>query len=145
MEQLENSTIDFGEAQKGKTYAEVWSNHQDWVLWFTQHYEKSNKPSHQQLMHYINLMVESAEMHEGYVPVSAPEPALGIRPKAKTKPKAAAAMSISAETASLPESDHFEMVNPMMLNLEQRMLRMEEAMTQIVSFIESKGAQQENP
>lgn len=139
MEQLEECVIDFGEAQKGKTYAEVWANSQDWVLWFTQHYEKSNKPSHQQFIHYVNVMVGQTEMNEGYIPISAPEPSvMELRPKSRAKAKAQPAMSVSAEIESLPDTDNFEVIPPVVQNLESRMNRMEDALARVVAFIETK-------
>jgi hypothetical protein len=69
MADLEASQIDFGQAQKGKSYAQVWNEAQGWVTWFVQHYETSNKPAHQKFLHYVTLKVEKAELTKQKIPV----------------------------------------------------------------------------
>ena len=69
LSQLEETKVDFGQAHLGRTYREMWLNHQEWLLWFAGRYEKSGKESHQKILHYVQLMVERAELAGTRIPV----------------------------------------------------------------------------
>ena len=43
LEDMDNMKVEFGKQQLGKKFIDVWKNEQSWILWFTQHYENSNK------------------------------------------------------------------------------------------------------
>ena len=118
MAELESSQIDFSQAHKGKSYAQVWSEEQKWVTWFVQHYEKPNKPSHRKFLHYVTLKVERAELMDqkipvtdkGEVPKKPPQSLVAMKAKAKGQ------SSTTAEDTPCPWDDVedpsiFEMIN----------------------------------
>ena len=155
--QLEETKVDFGQAHLGRTYREMWLNHQEWLLWFAGRYEKSGKESHQKILHYVQLMVERAELSGTRIPVhkGVPSSVKTVKPKAKTWPKKLA--QPPNETISVWDADEmeeFEMYgdeieagmsvvaategpSPNVAHLEARMLSMENALSQILLALEN--------
>lgn len=171
MAELEASVIDFGQAQKGKTFATVWEESQPWVTWFVQHYEKSAKSSHQKFVHYVNLKVERAELTGTKVPVSenpvsqptqSPEQQVINRSKMMARAKAKAMMR-PVVTASpdpwIEEEDPimYELITdpgepshhvieeqvPGASQLEMRVINMENALARVMEFLEQQHASQD--
>ena len=153
--QLEETRVDFGQAHSGKTYREMWVNHQDWILWFTGRYEKSGKESHQKMLHYIQLMIERAELNGTNVPLTkgtAPKGSMAMT-KAKAMPKRA--MQPPTETTSVWDAteEEYEIFteeaemglsvaapegnNPDISHLEHRMLHVETTLSQIITLLEN--------
>ena len=85
LQQLEETKITFGHTHVGKTFREMWLNHQDWILWFSGRFEKSGKEEHQKVLHYINLMVERAERTVSTVPATKGAAPAQVGPVAKAK------------------------------------------------------------
>ena len=107
MKQLEDSVIDFGQAQLGLKYQEVWERHQDWVTWFINKYEKSAKENHQRFLHFVQLKIERAELEGTNIPlnVGPKTPAA----KSKMKPKAAPRQIYQVPVANMPNMDEEEL------------------------------------
>ena len=146
-------TITFGQAHKGHTYQEVWHQDQAWVLWFTQHYGNSKKGSHRQFLHYVELMIERAELEEEKVPIVEPNktpPSSSVAagkpyPKAKGAPKASdLAAELEEEIDTQSQFDMVEfMPEPVRANighLETRMLNLENALTRVTMAHQSEGS-----
>jgi len=157
LSQLEETKVDFGQAHLGRTYREMWLNHQEWLLWFAGRYEKSGKESHQKILHYVQLMVERAELAGTRIPVhkGVPSSVTPMKPKAKAWPKKLARPPndvISVWDAD--ETEEFEVYgdeieagmsvaaasegpNSNVAHLETRMLSMENALSQILLMLET--------
>ena len=157
LSQLEETKVDFGQAHVGRTYREMWLNHQEWLLWFAGRYEKSGKESHQKILHYVQLMVERAEVSGTRIPVhkGVPSSATLRKPKAKVMPKKTPqpqAEAISVWDAA--EEEEFEMfgdeidagmsvavaseiTGPKATHLEGRMAVLENAVSQILTLLEA--------
>ena len=167
MAELEASQIDFGQAQKGKSYAQVWNEAQGWVTWFVQHYEKSNKPAHQKFLHYVTLKVEKAELTKQKIPVvdnvEAPKKIPQTHQIPKIKAKAKGRSSARTEETPCPWDDVedpsiFEMIDaeeieevpvleplwPNTSQLEARVANMENALSRVMEFLEQNHAVQQN-
>ena len=157
--QLEETKVDFGQAHVGRTYREMWLNHQEWLLWFAGRYEKSGKEGHQKILHYVQLMVERAELTGQGVPLtnqkevektrsltgaqaSQPEVNHGARAKAK------AMVTVPIQTSLWDYEDDpetFEMLsetapiqeNVKIMNLESRMQGVETALASILQHLEA--------
>lgn len=155
MKQLEDSVIDFGQAQLGLKYLEVWERHQDWVTWFINKYEKSAKESHQRFLHFVQLKIERAELAGKNIPLNAGPKTSMVKPK--MKPKAAPRQIYQVPVANMPDLDEgeelFELLpteeemsapaigvpgNPIE-HLETRMLHMEDALSRILAHLENPG------
>lgn len=154
MKQLEDSVIDFGQAQLGLKYQEAWERHQDWVTWFINKYEKSAKESHQRFLHYVQLKIERAELDGTNIPLNAGPKTSAMKPK--TKPKAAPRQIYQAPVATMPnmeEEELFELLSAeeemsipavevpgnQVQHLETRMLHMEDALSRILAHLENPG------
>ena len=154
MKQLEDSVIDFGQAQLGLKYQEVWERHQDWVTWFINKYEKSAKENHQRFLHFVQLKIERAELEGTNIPlnVGPKTPAA----KSKMKPKAAPRQIYQVPVANMPNMDEkelfellpteeemsipaTEMHGNQVQHLETRMLHMEDALSRILAHLENPG------
>ena len=85
LKDLEESTIDFGQTHRGKTYLEMWNRHQDWIGWFVNHYEKSGKENHQKVIHFIQMKIERAELTGEGIPQHAGPKMSHMKPKMKAK------------------------------------------------------------
>lgn len=153
--QLEETKVDFGQTHNGKTYREMWQNHQDWILWFTGRYEKSGKESHQKMLHFIQLMIERAELTGTSVPMTkgpAPKSSLAMI-KAKAMPKKAIQPPIEATSVWDATEEEYEIFteeaemglsvagpegnNPDVSHLEHRMLHVETTLSQIITLLEN--------
>ena len=155
MKQLEDSVIDFGQAQLGLKYQEVWERHQDWVTWFTNKYEKSAKESHQRFLHFVQLKIERAELEGKNIPLNAGPKTSTMKPM--MKPKAAPPQIYQVPVASMPDMDEgeelFELLQTeeemptaaievsgnQIEHLETRMLHMEDALSRILAHLENPG------
>jgi hypothetical protein len=152
LNQLEETRVDFGQAHSGKTYREMWVNHQDWILWFTGRYEKSGKESHQKMLYYIQLMIEKAEMNGTNVPLTkgtAPKSSMAMT-KAKAMPKRAMQPPVEATSVWDATEEEYEIFteeaemglsvaapegnNPDVSHLEHRM---ETTLSQIITLLEN--------
>eukprot|EP00434_Breviolum_minutum_P027646 symbB.v1.2.024453.t1/scaffold2319.1/size82456/2 len=154
--ELENEPITFGTAHKGQSYQEVWHSDQAWILWFTQHYGQSKKASHRQFLHFVELMVERAELTQEAVPVYEPNKHLPPASKDSGKPypkgKCMAKPSIPPAGSDETEEDdipsQFDMVefpnepvNATIGHLESRMLNLENALSQVIHHLENLAPQ----
>ena len=154
MKQLEDSVIDFGQAQLGLKYQEVWERDQDWVTWFINKYEKSAKENHQRFLRFVKLKIERAELESTNIPlnVGPKTPAA----KSKMKPKAAPRQIYQVPVANMPNMDEeelfellpteeemsipaTEMHGNQVQHLETRMLHMEDALSRILAHLENPG------
>lgn len=70
MEQLESMKVDFGATHKGKSYLEVWTHHQAWIKWFTEHFHSSSKLEHRKMLRFIELKVEHRELEGTTIPLT---------------------------------------------------------------------------
>ena len=162
LDQLETMKIAFGKQQIGKTFATVWKHEQRWVTWFLQHYQESKKPEHMLLIRYVELKVERAKMEDQTIPLTSAEnppkisyaqnsPQSYAMPKTKAAAKARPTPDpwVNAETES-----HFEflteledvvtqenpaLTDPHVINLEQRIYQMENALFRVINFIENQS------
>eukprot|EP00435_Cladocopium_sp_Y103_P052412 s757_g16.t1 len=156
LSQLEETKIDFGSTHLGRTYREMWLDHQDWILWFASRYEKSGKENHQRVLHYIGLMIERAELTGTRIPMqrgmgmSVQQPA--GKSKAKAMPKKIPHPPAEQMSIWDAEEEEFELfpdeietgmsvapepVSQDVSHLETRMLHMENALTQIMGMLEN--------
>ena len=85
LKDLEESTIDFGQTHRGKTYLEMWNRHQDWIGMFVNHSQKSGKENHQKVIHFIQLKIERAELTGEGIPQHAGPKMSHMKPKMKAK------------------------------------------------------------
>lgn len=114
IQQLESKVIEFGQAHVGKTFLEVWQKEQRWVTWFVQHFQKSTKTSHRTFLHYVNLMVERAELTGEPVMVTPAEADLQPintttgKGHGKSLPKAKAKMMMTAKPRAQPKTEKTE-------------------------------------
>lgn len=162
LEELSAMKIRFGQTYKGRTFEDIWNNHQSYVLWFVQHYEKSRKDEHRVFLWYIRAMIEKAELRgerivvkaqpevavENEPTTSAPPPTRGSLSKAKAKPKSQAyqpprpqPVEFDDDVLSEVWSDPpFDMVaeNPM---IEDRLLKLEDAIGRVILHLEQKQNQ----
>ena len=107
--ELEKMKVDFGKKHLAATFQEVWSQDQPWIVWFVGHYPNSKKTSHVLFRHYVELMVERAELTEQKVPLVTPQtalPAIGGEigkpyPKPKAQPKATRGSGSTTQTQGL--------------------------------------------
>ncbi|CAL1155270.1 unnamed protein product [Cladocopium goreaui] len=157
LSQLEETKVDFGQAHVGRTYREMWLNHQEWLLWFAGRYEKSGKESHQKILHYVQLMVERADVSGTRIPVHKGVPSSVKIEKLKAKAWPQKLAQPPNETISVwdaTEMEEFEMYgdeieagmsvvaategpSPNVAQLEARMLSMENALSQILLALEN--------
>lgn len=161
LHQLSEMKIDFGNTHRGKTFRQVWLEHQGWVKWFLSHYGNSTKLSHRKVVHYFSLEIERCELEGRTVPnVDQPQGQnrqLPLRPKTQAKSKAypqrpssaAAEMPASVVQELLEEMDplnetEFDMVSwaqpePEAQNeityMTNRMDHMENMLNQIVAHL----------
>lgn len=167
--QLENRRIEFGKAHLGKTFLEVWQGDQRWITWFVQHYQNSQKLTHRTFLHYVNLMVERAELTGEPIMVTPAKADLQVnnlttgKGRGKSLPKAKA-KSVTARPKAQARSEHaqefedlmannfefeedmasFEMIEqpaPDVSHLETRMLHLESALTRVIQHLEAQGTQ----
>lgn len=101
--QLENEPITFGTAHKGKSYQEVWNTDHSAL------YGESRKWSHRQFLHYVEMMIERAELTQEGALVTEPKknaPAwqVGRRPSRTTFPASSTWWS-SKPSQRVPASD----------------------------------------
>jgi hypothetical protein len=164
---LEASQIDFGQVQKGKSYAQVWNEAQGWITWFVQNYEKSNKPAHQKFLHYVTLKIERAELTKQKIPVvdhvevpkKIPQTHQTPKIKAKTKGRSSArSEEVPCPWDDVEDPSIFEMIDteeneevpvmeplwPNTSQLEARVANMENALSRVMEFLEQNHAVQEN-
>ena len=168
MAELEDSLIDFGQTHKGKTYAHMWDQEQQWITWFVQHYEKSSKPNHQKFIHFVSLKVERAELTQQKIPmvekgeIPKKPPASLAMPKVKAKAKGRSSSrpeEIPCPWDDVEDPSMFEMLSnageieevpdveplwPSTSNLEARVAQMENALARVMDFLEQNHANQEN-
>ena len=148
LEEMHAEPITFGRAHLGKTFLEVWTNEPRWLKWFLKTYESSSKTDHLRLIHYCSVMIERIEL-EASLPEMEPEQ-MPVVPKAKPKPKARPATQIGSmePPAEFPRSDEEDLeswgaVPPIETDenisaLQQRMLHMENAMTEVLSHLRAQ-------
>lgn len=156
LSQLEETKIDFGQTHVGKKYAEMWKNHQDWILWFTGRYEKSGKENHQKFLYYTQLMVERAELEGSKVTVNKGPSSTNTTMTAKAKPMPKKMMMPPhTETGSVWDTteEDFEIFTDDLdlgmnaglpavqqtdvSHLEHRVLSVETTLSQIVALLEN--------
>ena len=53
LQELAEMKIDFGNTHRGKTYRQMWLEHQGWVKWFLAHYANSTKENHRKVVLYF--------------------------------------------------------------------------------------------
>lgn len=156
--QLQEMKIDFGTAHKGKTYQQVWKDHQSWVKWFLEHYGQSKKPNHRRVIHYFALEIERCELTNQAVPlkdVAIPETKSNLaRPKPKSKGKAYPTEAPKGKTEweqewelQNLEMDPEDLIalqeenqSPEINQLNQRMSLMEDILNQIVQHLQKPTA-----
>ena len=92
LDEMGQAKIDFGSAQLGRCFSEMWDKEGKYVKWFQASYHSSNKVSHQEFIHYISQRVTYAE-HQMGLNSQDPQPSPSQRPlhpaiksKAKAKP-----------------------------------------------------------
>ena len=76
MEEMDQMKVEFGTKHAGRTFLEVWSLDQAWVMWFLKHYQTSTKGVHRTFIRYIELKIERAELEDQVIPVKEPQPEL---------------------------------------------------------------------
>lgn len=156
VQQLRDMKIDFGNSHKGKTYHQMWTDHQSWAQWMLSHYGQSKKPAHRRVIHYFSLEIERCELTGQAVPLTdaPPKPKMtaGIRPKPKAKSHAAPAPS-SKPSGKTEWEEEWELQglemdpedlialqeenqNPEIVQLNDRMSQMEEMLSQIVQHLQ---------
>ena len=162
--QFQEMKIDFGTANKGRTYLDVWKNNQTWVKWFLEHFGQSKKPSHRRVVHYFALEIELCELTNQAIPLTvandaskaAPKtPAVVVKPKAKARLPPVSDLTseefqmideLSEEYAMDPDDLKElhalqELENPELVLLNQRMNQMEGMLQQIVQHLQQDAAQ----
>lgn len=150
--------ITFGKAHLGKTYRDVWKNHPDWIKYMVSRFaDKTDKPEHLKLLHYVSLMVERAELETNPITPAgtgtvtgrgSPPPASRVGARAKAHAKAAAVPTTApVEEVPVPEEeseiecwieDGFETVPPAAIPQEKkkamqnRMQNIESALSEVI-------------
>ena len=153
LQELEETKVDFGQAHVGRTYREMWQEYQDWLLWFSNRYEKSGKESHQKILHYVQMKVKRAELAGTHIPVHKGVPATMPVTKAKAKPMPKKITTEALTVWDAEEEDEFEIFpegvetamsvadpepsSQNVAHLEVRMLSMENAVSQILMMLEN--------
>ncbi|CAE7226014.1 unnamed protein product, partial [Symbiodinium necroappetens] len=87
--QVEDMTIDFGKAMKGRTYLDVVENEGDWTKWFLDHFKNSEKHNHKAFMIFVEKYVKQSEQIEAELlsAEGSAEPATTTSRTAAPKPK----------------------------------------------------------
>jgi len=99
LDQLKQCELGFGSTdRRSKKYIQIWEMDQMWVLWCTQHLASSPKLCHKKFLHFVELMVKSAEDHGQKVPVRDPLTGTKLGRSQSTKP------------ANVGEGDDFEVI-----------------------------------
>lgn len=62
--------VNFGSTHKGKTFLEMWDNHQKWIGFMTERYRQSPKVEHRRLMEFIELKIQEAETLGVLIPLT---------------------------------------------------------------------------
>jgi len=161
--QLENMRMDFGSTHRGKTYATMWSDHQDWIKWFIDHYQNSTNVKHRRILHYIELKIERHELEGTTVPAPTVETAvekIKVGPTAPLPKKMSAAKTQAKSSAAIKAEIMEELEEPWeeidvgelslvqleqqetraeMQALQSRMLNMENALQTIVNHIQNSA------
>lgn len=158
VQQFRDMKIDFGSSHRGKTYHQMWKDHQTWVKWMIQHYSQSQKPSHRRVIHYFSLEIERCELTGQAVPLTdAPAGKIVNRPKPKAKRQAYPTSKSSKpndkteweiewelqglemdpeDLIALQEEPVNPEINPEIHQLNERMSQMEEMLSQIVQHLQ---------
>ena len=136
-EQMCNTKIDFGKAQAGKTYLQLWHNEVTWVRWFVKAYESSGKVEHMKFLTFVELMVEMEE--KGMTPTPVETAASHAPMQAPIWPKAQDLL-VNLEEPDVEEWMGMPSVEPteMIDALQARMTNLENAMTEILGHIRRK-------
>lgn len=132
--ELERYTLGFGKTHTSKTYAEIFENHQAYVLKFLQRFHSSNRPLHRRFLFYCKMKIERAEL-EGK-PILLTD---GIHPLA------------SGQTGTTPSDD--EWARPSTVGsdagdsladrldiLENKMIALESMLSQILARLKMSGS-----
>lgn len=113
--ELENMKMDFGSTHRGKSYATMWSDHQDWIKWFIDHYQSSTNVKHRRILHYIELKIERHELEGTPIPVPTVE---GVEKRTNPvpplpAPKKMSAAKTAAKSMALPTVSKSELLEEM--------------------------------
>lgn len=133
--QLKNMPVPFGKAKLGSTYEEAFQD-QSWTKWFVSHYENCQKPERLKFLRFVNLRRRLSE---------------GSAVKGQTKNKTdtyscPAASGVGVSSMALPvetpwdaEEHPLEEILAHQEHQDLRMIRVENALTQIIQHLEQRG------
>lgn len=164
--ELENSKMDFGSTHRGKLFSTMWSDHQDWIKWFVDHYQNSTNVKHRKMLHYIELKIERHELEGTTVPIPSVEgTGKKINPSVSPTPKKMSAAKTMAKSLAIPAATKEEIQEELeesweevdvaelsIVQLEQqetradvqalqsRMLNIENVLQTIVSHLQSSAS-----
>lgn len=162
MEELSNMKIQFGKTYKGRTFEDIWVNHQHYILWFTQHYANSVKAEHRVFLWFIRMKVERAELQGSRIVLKGPENSEPTSqktkakggyqvPSSKAKAKAHPAPPSEIEEELLSDwsdgnlIDEFPVAPTVMESrFETRLVQLENALSRVV-HLETQTTQTSNP
>lgn len=144
LDEMDNFVVMFGERNRNRRFIDVWESDQEWISFVVKRYESSQKAAHKELMHYVNLKVERAELKQEPLPpqnrrdeqelVSSEMP--GTRSKAMARPPTTASnrplgpLDVDLES-TWSDADVVEAPPPQLATMEHRLMHLENVMTRI--------------
>ena len=135
--ELEQYKLEFGKTHASKTYAEIFENHQAYVLKFLQRFHSSSRPLHRRFLFYCKMKIERAEL-EGK-PILLTD---GIHPPA-TGQTGSTTNTLSDDEWARPStvgSDAGDSLADRPDILENKMIALESTLCQIVARLKMTGS-----
>lgn len=149
LDEMDNFVVMFGERHRNRRFIEVWESDQNWINFVVKRYESSEKPAHKELMHYINLKVERAELSQTPLPPrnSWDDQDLinnernGARSKAMARPSTGPPDLTEEHLESTwSDADVVSVPQPQLASMEHRLIHLEDAMTRICNHLDQNNS-----
>lgn len=136
MDEMEQCKVNFGQAQKGKSYKEVWDTDRSWRRFIINKYGESPVVEHKKIIYFFQLKIERLEL-EMNLPDVEPEQMVML-PKAKAKAKAQTT-NPNIETASMV-SEPWDLMaenetQAVAQGLQDRMYQVENVMQEVLNHL----------
>ena len=152
LDQMGQEIVTFGKTHQGKTFLHMWEKEPAWVKFMLTSYGQSQKIEHMKFLHFAETMIERKELEKGINP----EKSLGkelVMPgnhPLKIKSKAKASMKPPNPPLDSSQEEESESLWDLMEPseetkieiqvLQQRMLNMENALSEVVGYIRAQQA-----
>ena len=153
LEDLSQEVITFGQAHMNQTYEQAWED-QEWVQFMVKRYQNSSKEAHVRFIKFVELKVNQIEsLQEPVMPATRASGAVMPTAKPKAAPKS------MGRRQPVPDSEvdwdvEPEMYDPLTMSshqsasteefvaLQQRVLKMEQALTSVVQHLDRQYAEE---